>query len=458
MSEKMTMQEAIDEANRCLRCAKPLCRKGCPINNNIPEFIHALAEGNIGYAYEIIATKSNLPAICGRVCAQEKQCEGSCILGRKDAAIEIGSLERFIADFVYEHGLNPVPATNGKQGKVAIIGSGPAGLTMAGDLAKEDFDVTVFESLSEPGGVLMFGIPDFRLKKNVVRREIDHLRQLGVKIETNVMIGANRTVDDLFAEGYDAIFMGTGTAMPNILDIPGKALTNIYTATYFLRICTLLELDQLDEADDLIKPGDNVIVIGGGNVALDAARSAIRREADSVTMVYRKTEDKMTGLPSEVEDAKNEGVEFKFLKSPVAYMSKKQMRAMIGERSVIKNIEDDNKVAGIVFDNIVGEGEENCQEILPCDVVILAVGQKAADRIVSTTKGIDVSETGLVITKDRPYGMTTRHGVFSSGDVVHGPKTVVHAMRESKKVAKGIKEYVSAIRLLEDANIHIDRG
>lgn len=456
MSRIMTTAEAIKEARRCLNCTRPTCRTGCPIENNIPEFIRALGEGNIGLAYETISERSNLPAICGRVCPHERQCEAHCILSKKQCGIEIGSLEMFIADFAHENDLKPIPASSGMRGKVAVIGSGPAGLTVAGDLAKMDFDVTIFEAQSEPGGVLLFGIPDFRLPKDVVRREIKELLSLGVKIKTQVLAGVDFTVDDLFAEGFDAIFMGTGTSLPRTLDIPGKELSGILTATYFLRTVVLADEGKLDESETILHTGDNVVVVGAGNVAMDAARTAVRRGAKNVTVVYHKSEAEVSAFQNEYNAAVQEGIQFSFLKQPIAYFNKKQMRALNNIRRQGEKV-DETQVAGLLLQNITKtpEGEfvsEGGQEVLPCDCVILAVGQKPAARIVSTTKGIQVDNRGFVITRERPYGMTTRAGVFSSGDVVHGPATVVLAMKESKKVAAGIAQYIDAKKLIEDCS------
>ena len=457
MSRIMTTVEAIQEARRCLNCARPMCRTGCPIENNIPAFIRALSEGNIGMAYEIISERSNLPAICGRVCPHERQCEAHCVLTKKKCGLEIGSLEMFIADFAHKNDLKPAHPSSKLRGKVAVIGSGPAGLTVAGDLAKMDFDVTIFEAQSEPGGVLLFGIPEFRLQKDVVRREITELQHIGVEIKTNQLAGVDFTVDDLFAQGYDAIFMGTGTSLPRTLDIPGKELSGILTATYFLRMVVLANEGKLDASETLLHTGDNVIVVGAGNVAMDAARTAVRRGAKNVTIVYHKTDAEVSAFPSEYEAAVAEGVQFKFLSQPIAYFNKKQMRAVNKVRRQATEA-DETTLAGLLVQNIVKTDEgkfvaEGGQEVLPCDCVILAVGQKPAARIVSTTKGTQVDERGFVITRERPYGMTTRAGVFSSGDVVHGPATVVLAMKESKKVAAGIAQYIDAKKLLEDCNI-----
>ena len=456
MSRIMSTAEAIKEARRCLNCARPTCRTGCPIENNIPEFIRALGEGNIGLAYETISERSNLPAICGRVCPHERQCEAHCILTKKQYGIEIGSLEMFIADFAHDNDLKPIPASSGMRGKVAVIGSGPAGLTVAGDLAKMDFDVTIFEAQTEPGGVLLFGIPDFRLPKDVVRREIKELLSLGVKIKTQVLAGVDFTVDDLFAEGFDAIFMGTGTSLPRTLDIPGKELSGILTATYFLRTVVLADEGKLDESETILHTGDNVVIVGAGNVAMDAARTAVRRGAKNVTVVFHKSEAEVSAFRTEYNAALQEGIQFSFLKQPIAYFNKKQMRAL---NNIRRHAEqgDETQVAGLLLQNITKtpDGEfvsEGGQEVLPCDCVILAVGQRPAARIVSTTKGIQVDNRGFVITRERPYGMTTRAGVFSSGDVVHGPATVVLAMKESKKVAAGIAQYIDAKKLIEDCS------
>ncbi len=457
MSRIMTTAEAIQESRRCLNCARPLCRTGCPIENNIPAVVRALSECNICMAYDIISERSTLPAICGRVCPHERQCEAHCILTKKKCGIEIGSLEMFIADFAHRNDLKPAHPSSKLRGKVAVIGSGPAGLTVAGDLAKMDFEVIVFEAQGEPGGVLLFGIPEFRLKKDVVRREITELRHIGVEIKVNQLAGIDFTVDDLFAQGFDAIFMGTGTSLPRTLDIPGKELSGILTATYFLRMVVLANEGKLDTRETLLHTGDNVIVVGAGNVAMDAARTAIRRGAKNVTIVYHKTDAEISAFPSEYEAAVAEGVQFKFLKQPIAYFNKKQMRAVNNIRRQ-STAADETELAGLLVQNITKTAEgkfiaEGGQEVLPCDCVILAVGQKPAARIVSSTKGIQVDEHGFVITRDRPYGMTTRAGVFSSGDVVHGPATVVLAMKESKKVAAGIAQYIDAKKLLEDCNI-----
>lgn len=435
IDEGFSMREAIAEAKRCLNCPKPLCRTGCPIENEIPAFIQALANGNIGEASAIIARRSNLPAVCGRVCPHEKQCEAACVLAKKGCGIRIGKLERFIADFAAEMDIGTPEKSNEHKGRVAVIGSGPAGLTVAGDLAKMGFTVTVFEAQPEPGGVLMYGIPDFRLNKEVVRREIKKIERLGVTFNTNVLVGPDITIDELFADGYDAIFIGTGTALPKTLDLPGKELPGVVQATYFLSMVSLANAGKVDIKEVPIHLGDRVLVIGAGNVAIDAARTALRVGARQVTIVYRRTEAEMTALKSEYEAARAEGVKFEWLASPVRF---------VGE-TCVTGLECE------VMERANGELRGTGQtKLLPADKIILAVGQRPAARIVSTTTGIQVNPQGYVITRERPYGMTTRRGVFAGGDVVHEPATVVLAMKEAKKVAAGIAMYVDAKKLMEE--------
>lgn len=432
----LTVREAIAEARRCLNCPKPLCRTGCPIENDIPRFIQALAQGNIGEASAIIAQRSSLPAVCGRVCPHEKQCEAHCILTKKSCGVRIGKLERFIADFAAEMGVTTPPDAQAYKGKIAVIGSGPAGLTVAGDLAKQGFAVTIFEAQLEAGGVLMYGIPAFRLSREVVRREIEKITRLGVEVRTGVLVGPDITVDELFAQEYDAIFIGTGTALPKTLDVPGNDLPGVIQATYLLSMVNFANSGEFDRREVPIAHGDRVAVIGAGNVAMDAARTALRLGARSVTVVYRRTQQDMTALQSEYEQAAAEGVNFLWLASPVEFRGQDRVTELDFE---VMQVSSEGKLCP--------SGEHGA---LPVDKIVLAIGQRPAARIVSTTTGIDVSPYGYVITKDRPYGMTTRKGVFAGGDVVHEPATVVLAMKEAKKVAAGIALYVEAKKLLED--------
>ena len=433
-----TPREAISEAKRCLHCPKPLCRTGCPIENEIPQFINALAKGNIGEASTIIARRSNLPAVCGRVCPHEKQCEGACILARKGQSIRIGKLEQFIADFDTEMELTANTPPKQFLGKVAVIGSGPAGLTVAGDLAKTGYEVTIFENQTEPGGVLIYGIPDFRLKKDVVRREIQRIEQLGVTFNTGVLVGPDITIDEIFADGFDAIFIGTGTALPRTLDIPGKDLPGVMQASYLLQMVALARGGKVDRREVPIQLGEQVLVVGAGNVAVDAARTAVRLGARA-SIVYHRTEQEITALPSEYQLAKEEGVEFIWLASTKQFLGQTKLSGLEYE---VMEIDADRKITG------TGRLETRL-----ADKVVLAIGQRPAARIVSTTRGIKVNDKGYVVTKDRPYGMTTRRGVFAGGDVVHEPATVVLAMKEAKKVAQGIALYVEAKKLLEECDM-----
>jgi glutamate synthase (NADPH/NADH) small chain len=418
------VKEAITEAKRCLNCKKPGCKTGCPIENNIPEFIHQIARGNIGEAHSLITEKSNLPAVCGRVCAHELQCEGHCVLAKQGQGIRVGQLERFAADFSFRMGLVMDKIQPKSRGQIAVIGSGPAGLTIAGDLARIGFLVTVYEAQPEAGGVLMYGIPAYRLPKEVVRREIYHIETLGVSFQTNRMVGPDFTVDDLFARGHDAVFIGSGTALAKELDLPGKELAGIIQSIYFLYMNALFVDKQIERKDVPLREGDRILVIGSGNVAMDAARSALRFGAASATIVARESRENMTALKSEYEGAAAEGVQFEWETSPARFVG------------------SGGKITGLAVTTAQGERE------LPADKVFLAIGARPANRIVSTTKGIDVDKNGYVITKDRPYGMTTRKGVFAGGDVVHRPATVVLAMKEAQKVAEGIAAYVDAIKLL----------
>ena len=436
IDEGFTTKEAIAEAKRCLNCPKPLCRASCPIENEIPSFILALAKGNVGEASEIIARRSNLPAVCGRVCPHEKQCEGACILNKKNCGVRIGKLERYIADFDAEMGIHRSNRISGVNGKVAVIGSGPAGLTVAGDLAKLGFEVIIFESQEEAGGVLMYGIPEFRLGKEIVRREIKRIEDLGVTIKTNVLVGSDFTIDELFADGFDAIFIGTGTVLPKIINIPGKDLMGVIQATYLLRMVVLIRSGKIDRKEVPISSNDRVVVIGAGNVGMDAARTAIRLGASKVTVIYRRTEKEVTALQSEYEAAKAEGVEFKWLASPTAIVGTDQVAGLEYE---VQQIDENG--------NLHATGKK---EVIPADKIISAIGQRPAARIVSTTKGIEVDNNGYVITRERPYGMTTRKGVFAGGDVVHEPATVVLAMKEAKKLAVGMAQYVEAKKLIEN--------
>ena len=421
INESYTLKEAIAEAKRCLNCKHPSCKKGCPIENDIPEFIHELSKGNMGNAMAIINEKSNLPAICGRVCPHEKQCQGHCVLYPKGKGIEIGKLERFIADFDTEMNLIREKLPQKTRGKVAVIGSGPAGLTVAG------FNVTIFESQAEAGGVLMYGIPEYRLPKQVVRQEIQKIEALGVTFILNCVVGKQLNIDDIFAQGYDAIFIGSGTALPKSLDIPGAGLRGVIQATYLLHMANIYNEGTVGRDKVPVIEGEHVAVMGCGNVAMDAARTAVRMGAASVTIVYRRTEADMPAIQAEYQAALQEGVKFLWQTSTTEFMG-----------------DAEGKVVGLRANTPEGVKE------YAFDRICLAVGSRPASRIVSTTEGIDTDDNGYVLVKERPFGMTSRKGVFAGGDVVHRPQTVVMAMKAAKSVAVGIAQYVDAIKLLSE--------
>lgn len=426
INESYTIKEAIDEAKHCLNCKNPSCKKGCPIENDIPGFIHQLSMGNMGDAMSIINEKSNLPAICGRVCPHEKQCQGHCVLYAKGKGIQIGKLERFVADFDTDMNLIRERLPQKTRGKVAVIGSGPAGLTVAGDLARQGFNVTIFDSQEEPGGVLIYGIPEYRLPKAVVRKEIKKIEALGVTFILNCVVGKQITVDQMFDMGYDAIFIGTGTSLPKDLNVPGAKLRGVVQSSYLLHMVSIFNQNEINRDNVPLVAGEKVGVIGCGNVAMDAARTAIRMGASSVTVIYHRTEADMPAIQSEYQEAVKEGVKFLWETSTIEFLGN-----------------EDGHLVAIRANTPEGEKE------IPFDRIYLAIGSRPANRIVSTTTGIDVDDNGYVIVKERPYGMTTRKGVFAGGDVVHHPKTVVLAMKAAKQVAAGIAQYVDAIKLLD---------
>ncbi len=425
-SENYTLAEAIKEAQRCLHCKVPGCKKGCPISNDIPDWIAELSKANFGNAMSIINAKSNLPAVCSRVCGHERQCEGSCVLAKKGEAIRIGKLEKFVSDFDSEAGWRHEAIPEKSRGRVAVIGSGPAGLTIAGDLSRQGFAVEIFEMEAEAGGVLKYGIPEYRLPKEVVRREINKIERLGVTFHLSTTAGKDFTVDDLFAQGFDAIFMGTGTGVPKRLDIPGIDHPGVRQAIRFLRRVGLYESGSMSRDEVMVAEGDKVAVIGCGNTAIDAARTALRMGASEVSIIYHRDIDKMAALRAEYDEAVREGVKFLWNSSVTNIVG--------GEGQRLKSV--------------TVTSEDNSFE-MPLDRLILAVGSVPASRIVSTTKGIEVDAKGYVLTRDYPYGMTTRKGVFAGGDVTNHPATVVHAMHDAKLVAEGIAKYIDAVKLMQ---------
>ncbi|NJC89189.1 MAG: pyridine nucleotide-disulfide oxidoreductase [Desulfuromonas sp.] len=422
-----TEEEALAEARRCLKCKTPLCVRGCPIDNRIPEIIAAIEAKDYRTAIDIINENSNLAIICARVCPHNDQCEGSCVLSRKGEGIRISKLERFLAEKEMELTLNRL------RGKVAVIGSGPAGLSVASILAKQNYRVTVFEAQGKAGGVLRYGIPEYRLPKEVVDKQIEIVRNLGVRMETGVVIGEDLTLDQLFAMGYQAIFIGTGTGLAKKLGVEGEQLPGAMQAIYFLETVSLIREGSLGERPYPVLPGDRVVVVGAGNVAVDAARTALRLKAASVMAVDIVPEKERRASDKEYAEALHEGVSFAF------------------ETSVTR-IHGEEAVTGVTLQLFARQvaGRESVimpvpgtEQFIPCDKVIIAVGQKPFARIVSTTTGIKTNDHGYVITENEPfYGMTTRKGVFAAGDVVHEPQTVILAMREGRRVAEAIDAFL----------------
>ncbi|MBO5907739.1 MAG: NADPH-dependent glutamate synthase [Clostridia bacterium] len=438
-----TEEMAIDEALRCLSCKNMPCVSGCPVNIHIPEFISKVKEGDFEGAYEVIAKSSSLPAVCGRVCPQETQCEARCVRGIKGEPVGIGRLERFVADF---HNANSdrLPEIKEKNGKrVAVVGSGPSGLTCAGELAKSGYEVTVFEALHTAGGVLVYGIPEFRLPKSIVKKEVDNLEKMRVKIMTNVVIGKTLTVDELIDDGYEAVFIGSGAGLPNFMGIPGESLKGVYSANEYLTRSNLMKA-YLDGADTPIMKGGKVAVIGGGNVAMDAARTAVRLGADKVYIVYRRSVEELPARREEVEHAQEEGIEFRLLTNPVEILGYNNPEDKRDARNGF--------VTGIRCVKMeLGEPDErgrrspvavpDSEFVLDVDTVIMSIGTSPNPLIKSTTAGLEVnSRGGIIITEG---GATTKDGVFAGGDAVTGAATVISAMGAGKIAARSIHEYLS---------------
>ena len=429
------MEEAKEEATRCLKCKNPLCQKGCPVSIDIPLFIKEIETGDIEKASKIIGKSSALPAVCGRVCPQESQCEGKCIRGIKGEPISIGKLERFVADWARENNVDPdAPmAPNGK--KVAVIGSGPSGLTCAGDLAKLGYDVTIFEALHEPGGVLVYGIPEFRLPKDkVVKPEIENVKKLGVKIETNVIIGQTVTIDELLSdEGFDAVFIGSGAGLPRFMNIPGESANGVFSANEYLTRSNLMKAYK-DEYDTPIVAGKKVAVVGGGNVAMDAARTALRLGAE-VHIVYRRSEEELPARVEEVHHAKEEGIIFDLLTNPV--------EVLVDDNGWVKGI----KCIKMQLGEPDESGRRRPEEIpesefdIDVDTVIMSLGTSPNPLISSTTAGLDTNKRKCIIADET--GKTTKDGVYAGGDAVTGAATVILAMEAGKAGAKGIHEFLS---------------
>ncbi len=429
----LTENQAIEEAKRCLQCKKPQCMKGCPVEVKIPAFLKYVAEGDFDNAIKEIKVDNALPAICGRVCPQETQCEQACILSKKGASVAIGYLERFVADHERNKGVEDphLPEPTGK--KVAVVGSGPAGLTAAADLARMGHSVTIFEALHEAGGVLIYGIPEFRLPKEIVRAEVEYVKRLGVTILLDSVIGKIETVDDLLS-GFDALFLGTGAGLPSFLNIDGENLSGVYSANEFLTRVNLMKSYRFPDYDTPIRKGKHVVVVGGGNVAMDSARCALRLGADEVTVVYRRSEEEMPARAEEIEHAKEEGIKFRLLTNPVR---------IIGDgKNWVTHVECINMVL------CEPDSSGRCrpmplagtEHMIEADVVIIAIGTSPNPLVPRTTQGLEITKHGTIIAKED--GTTTKKGVYAGGDAVTGSATVISAMGAGKKAARAIDEYL----------------
>ena len=428
-----TPEQAMEEAARCLNCKNPLCRQGCPVSVRIPEFIQKVAAGEFEEAYEIITSTNLLPAVCGRVCPQEKQCESKCVRGIKGESVGIGALERFVADYHRTHKKEsaPVPTRNGH--KVAVVGSGPSGLTCAGSLAKKGYDVTVYEAFHKAGGVLVYGIPEFRLPKAIVQNEIDELKALGVNIVTNAIVGRSFSIDELFEEGFEAVFIGSGAGLPQFMNIPGENLLGVYSANEYLTRINLMKA-YLDEYDTPIKRAKNIAVVGGGNVAMDAARCAKRMGADNVYVVYRRGMEELPARREEVHHAIDEGIEFRLLNNPTQILG--------DENGYVNGIE--------CIQMELGEPDASGRRrpvakvgsefVLDVDAVIISIGTVPNPLIKSTTEGLDTTPKGCIVADET--GKTSREGVFAGGDAVTGAATVILAMEAGKKSADAIDAFI----------------
>ena len=430
-------EQAIDEAKRCLNCKNPKCMTGCPVNVRIPEFIAQVAEGKFDEAYNIIVSTNSLPAICGRVCPQENQCEGQCVRGIKGESVGIGRLERFVADYHMNNGhadgAPAVPASNGH--RVAVVGSGPAGLTCAGDLARKGYDVTIYEAFHKAGGVLVYGIPEFRLPKAIVAKEIKKLEHFGVKIVTDAVIGRAESIDELFEEGFEAVFIGSGAGLPQFLNIPGENLLGVFSANEILTRTNLMKA-YLPEYDTPIKVGKRVAVVGGGNVAMDACRTAKRLGAEEVYIVYRRGEEELPARKEEVHHAKEEEIIFKLLNNPVA-IEGDESGHVTGIKVVKMELGEPDASGRRKPVEVAGS-----EYVIPVDSVIIAIGTSPNPLIRTTTPGLEATKKGGIVA-DEATGATTRPGVFAGGDAVTGAATVIKAMGAGKIGAAGIVEYLS---------------
>ena len=431
-----TPEMAVNEAKRCLHCKNKPCVSGCPVGIDIPGFIAKVAEEDFEGAYEVLSASSALPAVCGRVCPQENQCEGKCVRGIKTESVGIGRLERFVADWHREHfqGEPKMPVSNGH--KVAVIGSGPSGLTAAGDLAKMGYKVTVYEALHTPGGVLVYGIPEFRLPKEIVRQEIDGLKKIGVDVETNVVIGRTLTIDELFEMGNEAVFIGSGAGLPRFMGIPGESLNGVYSANEFLTRINLMKAYK-EGAKTPIQHAKNVAVVGGGNVAMDAARCAKRLGAENVYIVYRRGMEELPARKEEVEHAVEEGIIFKTLSNPIEVLDdgKGYVKGMVCQEMELGEPDASGRRRPVA--------KEGCTFTLDVDCMIMSIGTSPNPLIRSTTPGLETNSHGCIITNGDD-GLTTREAVYAGGDAVTGAATVILAMGAGKHAAKAIDEYIKS--------------
>jgi len=429
-----TPEEAMEEAQRCLNCKNPMCVKGCPVNVQIPDFIARIVQGDFAGAYHKITETNSFPAVCGRVCPQENQCEGKCVRAIKGESVGIGRLERFAADWYRENGDTPKVEIAKKGKKAAVVGAGPASLACAGDLAKRRYDVTVFEAFHTPGGVLMYGIPEFRLPKEIVRKEIEGLEALGVEIRRDMVIGKILSIDELRADGYETVFIGTGAGLPRFMGIEGESLNGVYSANEFLTRINLMKAYQFPEYDTPIEVGRNVAVIGGGNVAMDAARSAKRLGAENVYIVYRRSEEEMPARLEEVHHAKEEGIIFRVLENPTR---------ILGEDGWVTGMECVSMELGEPDESGRRRPVEKAgsEHVLDVQTVIVAVGQSPNPLIKATTKDLQTQKWGGIVADET--GATSIPGVYAGGDAVTGAATVILAMGAGKRAAAAMDEYMS---------------
>ena len=432
-----TAEMAMEEATRCLNCKNKPCVGGCPVNVPIPEFIEKVAAGDFEGAYEVITSENALPAICGRVCPQENQCEGKCVRGIKGEPVGIGRMERFVADYHMAHA-KPVEADIEKNGhKVAVVGSGPAGLTCAGELIKKGYDVTIFEVLHKAGGVLSYGIPEFRLPKDLVAKEIKSVEDLGVKIDTNVIVGRSITIDELMEDGYEAVFVGSGAGLPRFLNIPGENLLGVYSANEFLTRVNLMKGYKFPEAPTPVKVGRRVAVVGAGNVAMDAARTAKRLGAEEVYIVYRRSEEEAPARLEELHHAKEEGIIFRFLNNPAAILGDEN--GWVKGMEVVKQQLGEPDASG----RRRPEPIEGSNYVMDVETVIIAIGQSPNPLIRQTTPGLDCQKWGGIIVNEETME-SSKENVYAGGDTVTGAATVILAMGAGKRAAAAIDEKLSA--------------